>query len=277
MTSAGLSNLRSLLFAPGSDERKLTRALESDADAVVADLEDAVTAAEKGAGARPRGSAHGHRGPGPARAVRINGTDTEFWEEDAEALEGARAGRDRAAEGDTGGCRRARLAGPAAHRDRGDRARRTPRLRDRVCVRGSRRSRSGRPISAPSSGSSRAPTAWRSCSRARRSSSTRRRPASARLSTSSTSTRGTTTASRRSRSWRARSAWAARCASTRPRSRSSTACSRRTRSSSTGRAASSRPTRRASSEGRGAVALDGEMIDLPVVVRARRLLEKERG
>ena len=49
MTSAGLSNLRSLLFAPGSDERKLTRALESDADGVVADLEDAVAAAEKDA------------------------------------------------------------------------------------------------------------------------------------------------------------------------------------------------------------------------------------
>ena len=30
-------------------------------------------------------------------------------------------------------------------------------------------------------------------------------------------------------------------------------------------------------DGKGAVALDGEMIDLPVVVRARRLLEKETG
>ncbi len=67
MTSAGLSNLRSLLFAPGSDERKLTRALESDADAVVADLEDAVTAAEKGPARDARGPAHGDQGPrGPS-------------------------------------------------------------------------------------------------------------------------------------------------------------------------------------------------------------------
>ncbi len=87
MTSAGLSNLRSLLFAPGSDERKLTRALESDADAVVADLEDAVTAAEKGPARDLVARLMATKGPGPARAVRINGTDTEFWEEDAEALE----------------------------------------------------------------------------------------------------------------------------------------------------------------------------------------------
>lgn len=35
-------NLRSLLFVPGDSERKLTRALGSDADALVLDLEDAV-------------------------------------------------------------------------------------------------------------------------------------------------------------------------------------------------------------------------------------------
>ncbi|MBI4172392.1 MAG: CoA ester lyase, partial [Actinobacteria bacterium] len=41
-TAANVSHLRSLLFAPGSDERKLRKALSSSADAVVADLEDAV-------------------------------------------------------------------------------------------------------------------------------------------------------------------------------------------------------------------------------------------
>ena len=41
------SPLRSLLFAPGDDERKLRRALESGADAIVADLEDAVAPAAK--------------------------------------------------------------------------------------------------------------------------------------------------------------------------------------------------------------------------------------
>ncbi|MEA2418339.1 MAG: (3S)-malyl-CoA thioesterase, partial [Thermoleophilaceae bacterium] len=42
-----LTSLRSLLFAPGNDERKLTRALGGAADAVIADLEDSVPAAEK--------------------------------------------------------------------------------------------------------------------------------------------------------------------------------------------------------------------------------------
>jgi malate synthase len=45
-TASSLSHLRSLLFAPGSDERKLVNALGSDADGTVADLEDAVTPAE---------------------------------------------------------------------------------------------------------------------------------------------------------------------------------------------------------------------------------------
>src|SRR5260370_7306495 len=46
-TATDLSRVRSLLFAPGSDERKLVKALESAADAVVAHLEDAVPPGEK--------------------------------------------------------------------------------------------------------------------------------------------------------------------------------------------------------------------------------------
>ena len=46
-TARDLSHARSLLFAPGSDERKLATALASEADVVVADLEDAVAPAEK--------------------------------------------------------------------------------------------------------------------------------------------------------------------------------------------------------------------------------------
>jgi citrate lyase beta subunit len=42
-----LPHLRSLLFAPGSDERKLAKALASAADAVVCDLEDAVAPPDK--------------------------------------------------------------------------------------------------------------------------------------------------------------------------------------------------------------------------------------
>src|SRR5260370_39835919 len=48
-TATDLSRVRSLLFAPGSDERKLVKALESAADAVVADLEAAVPPGEKAA------------------------------------------------------------------------------------------------------------------------------------------------------------------------------------------------------------------------------------
>ena len=44
---AHLQTARSFLFAPGSEERKLVRALECGADAVIADLEDAVAPAEK--------------------------------------------------------------------------------------------------------------------------------------------------------------------------------------------------------------------------------------
>ena len=71
---APLASVRSLLFAPGNEERKLRGALESDADAVIADLEDAVPAAEKD---RARevvrdvlGSAAG-RSPAPLRLLRI--------------------------------------------------------------------------------------------------------------------------------------------------------------------------------------------------------------
>jgi citrate lyase subunit beta/citryl-CoA lyase len=42
-----LATARSFLFAPGSDERKLAGALEAGADAVIADLEDAVVPEEK--------------------------------------------------------------------------------------------------------------------------------------------------------------------------------------------------------------------------------------
>jgi len=69
--------LRSLLFAPGSDERKLGRALETDAHATVADLEDAVAPDEKGSArdtvarvlARPRRSSS-------LRLIRVNGADS---------------------------------------------------------------------------------------------------------------------------------------------------------------------------------------------------------
>jgi citrate lyase beta subunit len=67
--------VRSLLFAPGSDERKLRKALESEADAAVADLEDAVVPAEKEAARELVARV------GPP-IVRINGAGTRWFADD---------------------------------------------------------------------------------------------------------------------------------------------------------------------------------------------------
>ena len=74
-TPLDLAHARSLLFAPGSDERKLRSALESGADGVVADLEDAVAPDRKPAA---RELVAELRPP----VVRINGADTEWFAED---------------------------------------------------------------------------------------------------------------------------------------------------------------------------------------------------
>jgi citrate lyase subunit beta/citryl-CoA lyase len=80
-----LATARSFLFAPGSDERKLRKALDSGADAVVADLEDAVTAAEK-PGARDV-VAETLAAPGAAlRLVRVNGAGTPWHKDDLAAI-----------------------------------------------------------------------------------------------------------------------------------------------------------------------------------------------
>lgn len=84
--SAALSSTRSVLFTPGSDERKLEQARESEADAVVADLEDAVAPGEK-AGARDTvRRSFGEPASGAARLVRVNGFDTPYFDEDVAAV-----------------------------------------------------------------------------------------------------------------------------------------------------------------------------------------------
>src|SRR5438105_10280493 len=87
-TAIDLSRVRSLLFAPGSDERKLVKALASAADAVVADLEDAVAPGEKTAA---RGLvrdifAAAAEEPRPLRLVRVNAVGTEFHDDDMAAV-----------------------------------------------------------------------------------------------------------------------------------------------------------------------------------------------
>lgn len=77
-TTLALAHLRSLLFAPGSDEGKLTKALASEADAVVADLEDAVTPERKD---EARALVLRARPP----LVRVNGVGTSWFEADLAA------------------------------------------------------------------------------------------------------------------------------------------------------------------------------------------------
>jgi citrate lyase beta subunit len=76
-----LGSVRSLLFVPGDEPRKLAKALGSDADAVVVDLEDAVaprakaTAREHAVAALTAHGVRAHRGAavdGTARGVRAH-------------------------------------------------------------------------------------------------------------------------------------------------------------------------------------------------------------
>src|SRR3954451_16516801 len=80
-TARDLSTARSLLFAPGDDERKLTNALASEADLVIADLEDAVAPPAKPAAREvvPRLA---------PPVVRVNGVGTSWFEDDLELVAG---------------------------------------------------------------------------------------------------------------------------------------------------------------------------------------------
>jgi len=86
---ASLQTARSFLFAPGSEERKLVRALESGADAVVADLEDAVAPTEKPAARHLSTRLMAEAGAGPVRLVRVNGVGTEWHDADVAAVAGS--------------------------------------------------------------------------------------------------------------------------------------------------------------------------------------------
>jgi citrate lyase beta subunit len=94
---ADLTALRSLLFAPGNDEHKLIRAAGSGADAVIADLEDAVPAAAKADARNSVARSLAASAPvagaprsGPLRLVRVNAADTPYFADDLALLEAAR-------------------------------------------------------------------------------------------------------------------------------------------------------------------------------------------
>jgi len=81
--------MRSLLFVPGDDARKLARALASGADALILDLEDGVAPTRKGeARAALRDfifSARQHQSR-PRLLVRINGLETDLCGADLDAI-----------------------------------------------------------------------------------------------------------------------------------------------------------------------------------------------
>jgi citrate lyase subunit beta/citryl-CoA lyase len=84
--------MRSLLFIPGDDERKLAKGNGSGADAVIVDLEDAVRPARKAA-ARALSAewiaATRALNPRPRLYVRINDLETPFWQDDLSGVMGS--------------------------------------------------------------------------------------------------------------------------------------------------------------------------------------------
>jgi citrate lyase beta subunit len=75
-----LAHLRTLLFAPGSDERKLGSAIALSPDGAVADLEDAVAPAQKEAAREIVARAQ-------PPIVRVNGAETRWFEADRALVE----------------------------------------------------------------------------------------------------------------------------------------------------------------------------------------------
>lgn len=79
--------IRVALFAPGLNEKVMTKALASDADAVILDLEDSVPLAAKAAArALVAKTIDARTSGGPAIHVRVNDATTEFLAEDLAAI-----------------------------------------------------------------------------------------------------------------------------------------------------------------------------------------------
>jgi len=85
--------LRSLLFAPGDSEKKLTKATGSGSDAVILDLEDSVSEARKGDARKIVAEFLGgleRSDQVPTMIVRVNALDTNWTDEDLETVISAR-------------------------------------------------------------------------------------------------------------------------------------------------------------------------------------------
>src|SRR4051812_33238238 len=80
-----MSEPRSWLFVPADSERKIAKALESDADAVIFDLEDSVAPAQKVA-ARDILKGLPKRSNGPEWWVRVNPLGSEYHKDDLKLI-----------------------------------------------------------------------------------------------------------------------------------------------------------------------------------------------
>jgi citrate lyase subunit beta/citryl-CoA lyase len=78
-----VSRPRSWLFVPADSERKIAKALASEADAIIVDLEDSVAPAEKPR-ARDILKGLGARSGGPAWWVRVNPLGSDYLKDDLE-------------------------------------------------------------------------------------------------------------------------------------------------------------------------------------------------
>ena len=79
---------RSVLYIPGSKQRALEKARSLPVDAIILDLEDAVTPEAKPAARKTLATALGEGGYGTrVQIVRINGLDTPWWQDDIGALD----------------------------------------------------------------------------------------------------------------------------------------------------------------------------------------------
>ena len=82
---------RSVLYIPGSKPRALEKAKGLPVDAIIFDLEDAVSAEEKPAARALLAETLAQGGYGPrAQIVRINGFDTEWGADDLDTIAAAR-------------------------------------------------------------------------------------------------------------------------------------------------------------------------------------------
>jgi len=85
--------MRSLLFIPGDDERKLAKGVGCGADALILDLEDAVSSARKAAARAVSAqyvAATRALKTRPLIYVRINALETPYWEDDLASITGSR-------------------------------------------------------------------------------------------------------------------------------------------------------------------------------------------